>query len=352
LPLEIGRWIDRMHPFKHGGDYKAFAKEISCREEEVIDLSSNINFTLPKIDIDFNTLNISPYPSYDTLYSAIASRYGVDIDSIELFNGASSGIFALFSYLDLDRCSIYSPAYLEYKKSALVYGYDVELIDRFKDIDRVVARDSLVVFVNPSTPDGKYYEIEALLEKWRDRGCTVLLDESFLDFTPFHSATEYLSKYNNLYIIKSMTKFYGSAGIRVGLLLSQPQNIIEIKSREPLWKISEFDSAYIQSALKDSSFQSRSIELNRIYKEKTIEILSNSPLIKEIYHSDSNFVLVKLEGIRANEFQERLKKYKIMVRDCSNFDGLDESFVRIAIKDSIAIDILVEALANNGVLLR
>ncbi len=333
-----------MYPFKHGGDYKAFAKEIGCREEEVIDLSSNINFVLPKIDIDFNTLDISPYPSYDTLYSAIANRYGVEVDSIELFNGASSGIFALFSYLNLDRCSIYSPAYLEYKKSALVYGYDIELIDRFKDIDREVARDSLVVFVNPSTPDGKYYDIETLLKRWQDRGCVVLVDESFLDFTPYPSAIEYLSKYSNLYIIKSMTKFYGSAGIRVGLLISQPQNIIEIKKREPLWKISEFDSTYIKSALKDSTFQARSIESNRVYKEKTIEILSNSPLIEKIYPSDSNFVLIELRGVMAMEFQERLKSYKIMVRDCSNFDGLDDSFVRVAIKDAKAVEALYKAL--------
>lgn len=332
-----------MNHFKHGGNCEEFAKDIGCRIDEVIDLSSNINFVAPKIDIDFNSLSISSYPSYDTLYSAVASRYGVEEEFVELFNGGSSAIFSLFRFLKLKDCTIYSPAYLEYKKSAIVWGYDIKIIDRFEDINKPVEK-SLVVFVNPSTPDGKYYDIDSLIKEWIAKECTILIDESFLDFTPYKSAISYLKEYDKLYILKSMTKFYGSAGIRIGTLLSQPQNISKLKATEPLWKISQFDSAYIQSALRDKTFNYCSIRENKNSKNKLIEILKKSSLIQEIYPSDANFILVKLNNIRAKEFQELLIPYKIMVRDCSNFDGLDSSFVRIAVKGRVEMDSLEKSM--------
>jgi len=171
-----------------------------------------------------------------------------------------------------------------------------------------------------------------------------LIDESFLDFTPFQSATNYINSYDKLYIIKSMTKFYSSAGIRIGAIISNSKNIQKIHQREPLWKISQFDNAYIQSALKDKEFSEKSIVLNNKNRDRVIEILENSKYIDKIYNSLTNYLLIKLKDITAKEFQKILIPYKIMVRDCSNFDFLDNSFVRIAIKDDKAIDRLQEAI--------
>ncbi len=330
----------KMGIFTHGGDSEEFAQKIGCEIDEVIDLSSNINFVRPSIDIDFNRLSISAYPSYTKLYSAIAKRYGVDKESVELFNGGSSAIFSLFRFLDLESYTLYAPMYLEYKKSALLRGYKITYIDRFSNINDPIEAGSFVIFVNPATPDGKYYNIDSLMKEWMAKECTILIDESFLDFTPFESAIRYLEEYDKLYILKSMTKFYGSAGIRIGTLLSQAQNISAIKSREPLWKISQFDSAYIMASLEDTKFNNRSQKENKKSKEKLIAMLKESRYIKKIYPSDANFILVQLNSITAQEFQELLMPYKIMIRDCSNFDGLDNSFVRIAIKDKKAMDIL------------
>ena len=335
-----------MNSFTHGGDSEEFAQKIGCDIDEVIDLSSNINFVRPSIDIDFNRLSISAYPSYTKLYSAIAKRYGVDQESVELFNGGSSAIFSLFRFLNLESCTLYSPAYLEYKKSALLTGCSIDYIDRFSNLDKPVEANSFVIFVNPATPDGKYYNIDSLIKEWIAKECTVLIDESFLDFTPFESAIRYLEAYDKLYILKSMTKFYGSAGIRIGTLLSQSQNISAIKLREPLWKISQFDSAYIMASLRDKTFATRSQEENSKSKEKLLLLLQKSPLIKKIYPSDANFILVQLNNITAQEFQNLLIPFKIMIRDCSNFDGLDSSFARIAIKDMASIETLGDFLCR------
>ena len=318
--------------FTHGGDIKGFAIELGCAQEEVIDLSSNINFIRPKNNIDFNTLDIASYPDYEELYKSIAALYDTDTRQIELFNGGSSAIFSLFKHFKTKDVSIYSPAYLEYKKAAVAFEYRIELINRFTDMDRPVKEGSLVVFVNPSTPEGTFYEIDTLMKQWIEKKCTILIDESFLDFTPYPSAMKYLQSYDDIYILKSMTKFYSSAGIRVGAIISSKENIAKLKLTEPLWKISQFDSHYIQEMLKDEEFADISKTLNTLNKEYLIKMLQTFKYTQQVFDSSANFVLLQLKEMNAKTFQEMLKPYKIMVRDCSNFDFLDESYVRIAVK--------------------
>ncbi len=333
-----------MKEFSHGGDIHSFAKSIGCGLDEVIDLSSNINFVKPNIDIDFNKLDVSAYPSYDDLYTAISKKYNINIDYIKLFNGGTTAINTLFQHIDLKECNIYSPAYLEYKRCANINGFNTKYINIFKNITNQATPNSFVIFVNPSTPDGLYYNMDELINEWIDKNCTILIDESFLDFTDYKSAIPYLYKYDKLYILKSMTKIYSSAGIRIGTLLSQKNNIKVIKEKESIWNISQFDSNYIQSALRDKDFKNISDIANKKAKDYLLSILGKSDFIEKIYPSDANFVLVKLKNINAVEFQKILSVDKIMVRDCSNFDGLDDSFVRIAVKDIKLISKLASSL--------
>ena len=333
-----------MKTFEHGGQIEKFAFDLGCSVAEIIDLSSNINFVKPQINIDFNTLDISSYPTYDKLYEKISSNYGVESSQIELFNGGSSAIFTLFKHLNLNSCTIYSPAYLEYKKASLNFGYELNTINRFEDINEKVKENSLVIFVNPSTPDGKYYDLEELMKVWIEKSCTILIDESFLDFCDKPSAIKYLETYDKLYILKSMTKFYSSAGIRVGTIVSTKQNVEKLKRFEPMWKLSQFDSNYLQAALDDKLFKNISKAINIKNKIELENILKNSTLVEEIFESSANYLLVKLANLNAKEFQEKLKPYKIMVRDCSNFDYLDDRFVRIAVKSSSANETLKKAL--------
>lgn len=329
---------------KHGGDIYSFAKELGCSVDEVIDLSSNINFFKPNIDIDLADIDLSPYPNYQNLQIALSEAYKVEVDEIELFNGATSAISSLFCFLNLKSVTLYAPLYLEYERSARAYGYRVDKINRFEGLEKDILEGSLVVFVNPSTPDGEYYNLDTLMKYWIERDSTILIDESFLDFCGKKSAISYLKSYPKLYILKSMTKIYASAGIRVGLLLSNSKNIKNLRKREPLWKISTFDSYYLQLALRDSTFLKRSIKSNKEAKRALVDILKSSNIIKQVIPSCANFVMVELNGIGAKEFQQLLNPYKILVRDCSNFDFLDERYVRIAVKGDRALKTLKEAL--------
>jgi len=332
-----------MKEFQHGGDIESFAKKANCKVKDVIDLSSNINFLKPKLDIDFNTLDISSYPNYDKLYKAISKHYNVLKSEIELYNGGSSAIFKLFENLRLKHCTIYSPAYLEYKKAAQNFGYEIDLINRFSDIKKEVKKGSFVIFVNPSTPDAKCYNIKKLLKSWIEKGCTILIDESFLEFTDLESITKYIKKYDKLYILKSMTKFYSSAGIRVGTIVSSKENIKRLKQKEPMWKISTFDMNYLIEVLKYKEFYKKAKRKNIENKELLISILKGYSFIKKVHKAEANYVLIKLKNIDAKQLQKKLIPYKIMIRDCSNFDFLDSSYVRIAVKNKASIKALKTA---------
>ncbi len=331
-----------MKKFEHGGDINSFAKELKCEVEQIIDLSSNINFLKPKTNI--HNLDISSYPKYDLLYKSISNHYNIKRYNIELFNGASSAIFTLFKHFELQDCIIYSPAYLEYKKAAKLFSYKLHKINRFENLEKEVKKNSLVVFVNPSTPDGKYYKLERLMRYWFKQNCTILIDESFLEFTNKKSITKYINEYDKLYILKSMTKFYSCAGVRVGTIISSKNNIKKLKEKEPLWKLSTYDMNYIIEVLKDTKFTKKTIKKTNKNKAYLQEVLSSYNFIEKVYKSDANFLLLKLKNIESKTLQNHLKKYKIMVRDCSNFDFLDSSFVRIAVKNEASIKALKYAL--------
>ena len=327
-----------MTPFQHGGDILSFAKKVGASPSQVIDLSSNINFVKPDVKVEFE---IASYPNYNALENTLATHFQVTPQELELYNGGSTAIFSLIKTLKNKTCVLYTPAYLEYKKAASLFNKELIMIDRFTDLYADIPENSLVIFVNPSTPDGKLYDMERLFKLWKQKNCIVLIDESFLEFTDAPSMSRYIHEYDKLYILKSLTKFYACAGVRVGIIISHEKNIKMLKQHEPLWKISAYDSAYIQAVLQEKSFAHHAKEENQKAKDFLKKILEEF----EVYDSDANFLLVKLEGMSAKEFQAKLEPSAIMIRDCSNFDGLDERFVRIAVKSIPDLEKLQKALS-------
>ncbi len=327
-----------MTPYRHGGDIVAFAKRCNCTPEEVIDLSSNINFVTPHIETDFNRIGIAPYPNDERLQNAIASHYGVAPDELTLFNGASAAIYALLDYLrhHTTECPrpivFYDPLYSEYKRAAEIFGFYTIHINRYKHLDVDVPERSLVLFVNPATPDGITYDMEPLLAKWMKKQCRIVIDESFLEFTKMPSVSNHIKNYKALWVLKSMTKFFGAAGVRVGALLSHKKNIAALSASLPPWRISAFDAAYILDALQDKGFAERSRRAHAEAKAALTTLLDHSPLVAHRYEGEANFVLAKLH-IPVDTLQEALLPYRTLVRDCGNFDGLDSYHVRIAVKE-------------------
>ncbi|MGZ5028769.1 MAG: aminotransferase class I/II-fold pyridoxal phosphate-dependent enzyme [Methylobacter sp.] len=334
----------------HGGNIYRFAGKLGCLPEQILDFSANIN---PAQAVDLSCLQdvrLTPYadPDYADLKRTIRQRYpfpdGIDL---ELFNGASAAIFALLRHLQPKDLILYTPLYGEYAHIAEALNCTVRHVNRFQQLTTDIPERSTVIFVNPSTPDGRLYDMRDLLATWQAADCTIIIDESFLDFCEAKSAAEQIAHYDKLYVIKSLSKFYGCAGIRVGFILAATAAIKELQRFEPAWKLSSLDMAYMQQALANTAFIEQT-RLQTAHLRKLLhQALDDSGLFDRIYPGQANFLLARLaNGEDGYRLQEQLELARILIRVCDNFAGLDKCHVRFAVKDEQAIARLARSLKD------
>lgn len=331
----------------HGGNIYAFAEKLGCSPSDIIDFSSNIHF---KQAVDWRELplNLQPYadPNYTDLKHAIKQRYALaeNVD-LELFNGASAAIFALLRFLKPNDLVLYTPIFSEYERVVEPLKCNIHYVDRFEtNLFASMPKNSAIVFVNPSTPDGKLYDTLELFAHWKAANCNVIIDESFLDFCDALSMTSFIADYDKLFIVKSLCKFYGCAGVRVGFIAAQKQQIEAIKQLEPMWKISTFDSVYIQIALKNTAFIEQTRTETKRLRALLEQVLIDSNLFEQIYEGSANFVLVRLKNDEL-DLQKELARSKILIRVCNSFEGLTNQDVRFAVKSETHIEELAHALS-------
>jgi threonine-phosphate decarboxylase len=318
----------------HGADIYTYAKIAKCFPQEIIDFSSNINLYQPNTNITFTNATITKYAqsSYEPLKESIATNYNIKSEQIALYNGATAAIYALLPQLKPKKVYLYAPLYGEYEKAAFRAKKFVSKINRIEDIDNPPAKKSIVIFVNPSTPEGSYHDMQQLLKMWMKRECTIILDESFLEFEELKSARGYIKEYKKLYIIQSFSKFYSCAGVRIGAIFAHKKSIEKL-SKE-LWNISSLDTHFLQERLCDGDFKKVSKELHLQQKKQLLEILEGSEIFDEVVESQSNFILCY--SPRGKELFEYLLKHKILVRSCESFDYLSENWLRFAVKDEVS----------------
>jgi threonine-phosphate decarboxylase len=333
---------------KHGGNIYRFSRHLGCLPEQVLDFSSNIN---PEQAVDLGCLQmvqLAPYadPNYGLLKQAIRKRYPVPADvDIEVFNGASAAIFALLRSLQPKDLVLYTPLYGEYAHIAGELGCRVHNINRFGQLTAGISKHSTVIFVNPSTPDGQLYDLQALMTKWQAADCNIIIDESFLDFCEATSVAEHIAHYDKLYLIKSLSKFYGCAGIRIGFILAATSAITELQRLEPAWKLSSLDMAYMQQALANTAFIEQTRKQTQHLRELLYNVLQECGLFEHIYAGQANFLLARLANDGDGHLlQAQLEASRILIRVCDNFEGLDKSHVRFAVKDELAITLLAQGL--------
>jgi len=327
----------------HGGDIYKYAKILNCEPSEIVDFSSNINFYVPNESLTFDNGVIQKYAqsSYDELKKVIANNYAIKPKEIALFNGATAAIYALMTQLKKKRVYLYAPLYGEYEKAATFAKKDIYKLSRVADIDEdEIEEKSIVVFVNPATPEGSFYELEEELELWKSKNSTIIIDESFLEFEAHPSLREQIKEYKKLYIIQSFSKFYSCAGVRIGAVFANKKSIKKLHT--PLWNISSLDATFLMQRMQDEAFKTTSRELHAVQKAELKQILSDSGHFEQIITSDANFFLVKSQ--KAEAIFSHLLEHKILTRRCFNFDYLDNTYLRFAVKDKASHKMLKEAL--------
>ncbi len=338
-----------MKDLGHGANISFMAKKYNKSTKNILDFSSNIN---PKLISNLETYILeglkecTSYPdiNYTSLRNNISEYIGINPDFIIPGNGATEIIYLMMKSIN-KRLAIFNPTFSEYKRSAELNDLEILHLNLDKsnnfeiNLDEVKANidkfDSLFV-CNPNNPNGKVKNLENLLELIVRNNKLLIVDETFMEFVEReedYSLIKYVHKYENLFILKAVTKFFGMPGLRLGYGVTSNKEIIsKIYTYKEPWTINSFADNLSNYIFKDKDYIEESKEF--YIKERTfmLESLRKNKLI-EVYDTDTNFILIRLRDLKAEELKLKLfKESNILIRNASNFIGLDENYIRIAIK--------------------
>ena len=346
---------------EHGGNIYKIAEESGVPSESLVDFSASINpLGVPgKVKEVINEAldGLVNYPDPDTkvLKEKIAGHYNVDSRSVVCANGSTELIYLVPRALKPSKVLITSPAFSEYERACgLNYELGIKNYELKEERDFGIRADEFITAMqgcdmaflcNPNNPTGHLLKKEEVLEiadAARDMKCYLVVDEAFIDFVPGGSVIEHVCDNPYLIVIRSMTKFYALAGLRVGFGVFHEQIIERIKEfREP-WTINNLAQAAAITALEERGYTEDTFELIRTekeYIEKELGLLN----IK-FFPSAVNYYLLKIAD--ADNVISELRDKGILVRDCSNFKGLGAGYIRIAVKSHKDNEMLIKELVE------
>jgi threonine-phosphate decarboxylase len=211
--------------------------------------------------------------------------------------------------------------------------------------------DAKVVFLcNPNNPTSKLIPQEMLtdiIETALKQNTLVFLDEDFLEFVEDEKNLTMIGRikqYPNLFILRSFTKIYGLTGLRVGYGIANEEIISVLSCAKIPWNVNCLAQAAAVAALKDEEHLRVTREL--IKKEKAL-LLSDLSKFGSFKFSapDANFFFIDIRksGLTAAQIKNSVLKQGILIRDCTSFEGLDEFYIRVAVKTHVENERLIEA---------
>ena len=306
---------------------------------------------------------LSEYPSGMYVNSLIAAKY-FDIRQkyTVVGNGAAELIKSLMERVE-GRIGVVYPTFQEYpnrKEQTEIVGFmpnNDDLAYTADDLIRFYADKQLstLLLINPDNPSGNFIPMVDVLRlaTWcKERGIFFVVDESFVDFSEdFRNNSllhnEILQAYPNLAVMKSISKSYGVPGLRLGILASSDEALINwMKHDVSIWNINSFAEFYMQIFGKYQKDYDRACQKFIAERERFMARLTDIPFLRVI-PSQANYFLCQITEKYTSEELTRhlLMDFNILIKDCDNKDGLkNKNYVRIAVRDQKDNDTLVDAL--------
>jgi threonine-phosphate decarboxylase len=319
----------------HGGNIFAFARRMGCDWREVADFSASINPLGPSPlvrDAVAGALDrIVHYPEAEpcALRQALAGHWSIDPDALIVGNGATDLIHFFARVAAPSHVDLAAPVFSEFHRAfprARIVPFDSE------------TSGGLYVITRPANPTGAMPALQWLAET----RSPVLVDESFLEFTGQPSV---YGTRDNLFVLRSLTKFYALPGLRVGALAGPPDVMRKWRAKRDPWQVNVLAEAAVLASLGDHEHAKRTVEFVRGEREWL------AARLKEIAGLDpqpgaANYLLI---GLRepAPPLVEKLASRRILVRDCSGWAGVSfPHAIRVAVRTRPENERLLEALCD------
>ena len=342
----------------HGGDVWGFSRRYKIPLEKVLDFSGPINFLGPSpkaveaVKEHSRLIRFYPDPNPVDLRVEIAKYVGQGVNekNIVLGNGSIELIYMITEIFPRSfKAVIPVPSFTEYEKAALrVHGEAifVQLPEDFAlktdEIKKAITKDTRIVFIcNPHSPSGRLFDKEAILdlvEFCHSRDIVLSVDENYIEFTDrCNEATMagFVKKYENLFVIRSVTKFYGMPGIRFGYAIAAETLKEDLETVRQPWSINTLAGYATLAAFKDAEFIADTKQTIAKERARFSKMLTEIGGL-HVFPSETNFLLVKILNKRSTStsLREKLAGEGMLIRDCSTFVGLDESFFRVTVRAS------------------
>lgn len=319
--------------FGHGDDLYNSKNEVKINFSSNVWHSANLEQLKEHLNNQFDRLTHYPEPDAASLKQLLAHRFNVGEENIIITNGSITAFYLLAQAWKEARSTILIPSFAEYEDACRLHGHKITYFSTANDLSELSLEGQDFCWIcNPNNPDGKLIHRTELLNLIAaNRQTTFIIDQAYVAFT-----TEELLRPTdinnnpNLIIIQSISKVYKTPGLRIGYLIASPTLINEIKPYVIPWSV---NAIAIEAGKYILLHPGRFTLPLRQWQQDTAELMGKLNQLEglEITPTATTFFLVRLKkGEAADLKQYLLDKYNILIRDASNFRGLDKSYFRLS----------------------
>jgi L-threonine-O-3-phosphate decarboxylase len=348
----------------HGGNLGQLARQSGRAAATLLDFSANINpLGMPAaaraaLHAAVDELGHYPDPDCTALRAAIGEHLGIDPARVVAGNGAEQLIWWLPRLVAAQRVVVTAPAYLDYRRAAEVWGCPVQALplsaaDGYRiDLPRVEAcarAGDLVWIGQPNNPTGTLLDSAALADVVRRHPAVDwAIDEAFIDFVE-GASTATAWGLPNLIVLRSMTKFFALAGLRLGYAVLAEHRAAEFARLLPDWSVNHLAAAAGTALLGDPGLADFSARTRALIGSERARLTAGlRRLGVQVYDGVANYLLLRLgdDQAPAAELAERLLvEFGLALRVCGNYAGLDDRHLRIAVRQPDDNQRLLDAFA-------
>lgn len=297
-----------------------------------------------------SVLNRYPDPKQMELKQVVSRLKQVEVNQIFIGNGSDEVIdllFRAFCNPKEDKAYVFTPTYGMYKVSAAINQVDfveIPLDENFQwiDVNRIQEKidgKGLLFICSPNNPTGNTIEIQHIQEIASVFQGLLVVDEAYIDFSESESAVSYLQTMPNVVVTQTLSKAFGLAGLRLGIAYANPEIINVLNKVKPPYNVNTYSQLKAIEVLKNKAVVDEQIECIKTEREKLRSDLKSLEIVKKVYPSQANFLLV--EFIQANTVYTYLKSKGIIIR---NRDKQIENCLRISIGTPNQNQLLLETL--------
>jgi threonine-phosphate decarboxylase len=337
----------------HGGNVYELASAIGCSPDDILDYSASINPLGPPPGLSelltrhFHWLQHYPDIKNHQLIESLAELHGIDPECISVGNGSTELIYWLPKALGIRKALAVLPTFGEYAKAFELQGVELEKIFASSDnlfLPTVSQLESAlrdlspqaVLLTHPGSPGGALHDRSFrrwVVEKSRKENILFIVDEVFIDFCEEESFKEFLNDSPNLVIIRSLTKFYGLPGLRIGYLISPHNFTAKVRNVIPPWSVNTLAQIAGVYCLKQEEYRAKTLDLVGSERERLVRELKNVPGF-HVFPGEANYLLIRLDVPlpAARLKQDIFDSERIVIRECGSFEGLDERYFRVAVR--------------------